>query len=136
MTTLESCSHLWTVLESQELTFSSSTIRSLKTRSLRHSSRSTGKDLDLDFKFWSLDFGFGLGLLCRDELVDYYTPVGWSEVLLETRRDNTESNLGNLITGFYKLGRCYLSFLCTDSMVQFNKWDDINIAFINDGGIR
>merc|ERR1711962_93937 len=42
-------------------------------------------------------------------------------VLLETKRDNTESNLGNLIT---------------DSMVEFNKWDDINIGFINDGGIR
>ena len=134
MTTLESCSPLWTVLESQELTFSFSTILSLKTRGLRHSSRSTGEDLD--FKYLSLDFGFELGLGCRGELADYYTPVGWSEVLLETKRDNTESNLGNLITGFYRLGRCYLSFLCTDSMVQFNKWDDINIAFINDGGIR
>ena len=66
--------------------------------------------MDLDFKFWSLDFGFGLGLGCRGELADYYTPVGWSEVLLETKRDNTESNLGNLITGIYKLGRCYLFF--------------------------
>ena len=84
--------------ESQELTFSFSTIRSLKTRGLRRSSRSTGEDLDLDFKFWSLDFGFGLGLGCRGELADYYTPVGWSEVLLETKRDNTESNLGNLMT--------------------------------------
>ena len=110
MTTLESFSPLWTVSESQELTFSFSTIRSLKTRGLRRSSRSTGEDLDLDFKFWSLDFGFGLGLGCRGELADYYTPVGWSEVLLETKRDNTESNLGNLITGIYKLGRCYLFF--------------------------
>ena len=62
--------------------------------------------------------------------------VGWSEVLLETKRDNMENNLGNLITGICKSGRYYLSFLCTDSMVEFNKWDDINIAFINDGGIR
>ena len=36
----------------------------------------------------------------RELLSDYYPPVGWSEVLLETRRDNTESNLGNVITGF------------------------------------
>merc|ERR1712212_1376287 len=57
----------------------------------------------------------------RDLLSDYYPPVGWSEVLLETRRDNTESNLGNVIT---------------DSMAEFNIWGDINIAFINDGGIR
>ena len=62
--------------------------------------------------------------------------VGWSEVLLETKRDNMENNLGNLITGICKSGRCYLSFLCTDSMVEFNKWDDINIAFMNDGGMR
>jgi len=57
----------------------------------------------------------------RELLSDYYPPVGWSEVLLETRRDNTESNLGNVIT---------------DSMAEFNIWGDINIAFINDGGIR
>jgi len=57
----------------------------------------------------------------RGLLSDYYPPVGWSEVLLETRRDNTESNLGNVIT---------------DSMAEFNIWGDINIAFINDGGIR
>ena len=37
----------------------------------------------------------------RDLLSDYYPPVGWSEVLLETRRDNTESNLGNVITGLF-----------------------------------
>ena len=42
-------------------------------------------------------------------------------MLLETRRDNTESNLGNLIT---------------DSMVENNQWGDLTMAFINDGGIR
>ena len=67
--------------------------------------------MDLDFKFWSLDFGFGLGLGCRGELADYYTPVGWSEVLLETKRDNTESNLGNLITGIYKFERSLSIFV-------------------------
>ena len=51
---------------------------------------------------WILNFGFELGLGRRVELADYYAPVGWSEVLLETRRDNTESNLGNLITGIHK----------------------------------
>ena len=57
----------------------------------------------------------------RDLLADFYPAVGSSDVLLETRRDNTESNLGNVIT---------------DSMVEFNNWTDINIAFLNDGGIR
>jgi len=57
----------------------------------------------------------------REQLVEFYPPVGWTDVLLETRRDNTESNLGNIIA---------------DSMLEFNDFTDITIAFINDGGIR
>jgi len=56
----------------------------------------------------------------RERLSEYYEEVGETTVLLE-KHDNVESNIGNVLT---------------DSMVLYSKWNDTNIAFINNGGIR
>ena len=56
----------------------------------------------------------------RGLLTEYYTQVGDTAVLLE-KQDHKESNIGNVLT---------------DSMVQYSRWNDTTIAFMNDGGIR
>merc|ERR1712215_610109 len=57
----------------------------------------------------------------RDKnLTEFYEEVGNSTVLL-AKVENEESNIGNIIT---------------DSMLQYSKWTDTTIAFINNGGIR
>ena len=56
----------------------------------------------------------------REFLTEYYTKIGETSVLLE-KILSQESNLGNVLT---------------DSMAKYSKWNDTDIAFINDGGIR
>ena len=56
----------------------------------------------------------------REQLSEYYPKIGESNVLLE-KHLSEESNIGNVLT---------------DSMAWYSKWNDTNIAFINDGGIR
>jgi len=56
----------------------------------------------------------------RDQLSEYYPSLGSTEVLLE-KILSQESNIGNVLT---------------DAMAKYSKWNDTNIAFINDGGIR
>merc|ERR1711915_1051237 len=56
----------------------------------------------------------------QQNLTEFYEKVGISNVLLK-KVENEESNIGNVIT---------------DSMVHFTMWNDTEIAFINNGGIR
>ena len=56
----------------------------------------------------------------RGQLSKYYAQVGETNVLLE-KHSHVESNIGNVLT---------------DSMAKYSTWNDTNIAFMNDGGIR
>jgi len=56
----------------------------------------------------------------RDELAEFYPVLGSTNVPLE-KIDYQENNIGNVVT---------------DAMVKYSKWNDTNIAMLNNGGIR
>ena len=55
----------------------------------------------------------------REDLKEYQKPIGITIKNLE-RHENTETNIGNLVTDSVR--KCY--------------WNDVTIAFQNNGGIR